>query len=472
MPSVVLVDRDGVEHTVSNLTTLQHALFRNGMRPDTGTVAQAVATVADGQSLPAALQRLLEEYPEPAAAATSGPLPGLLGGRLPARLEPALRTPSRIGATGHGWTGGAGDDTTIKMVGDLSYRAVTNGAAGSLYVSAPVYGTAQDWSKVTPRLVVRFDSIDRIQTFALNITTGAGNVFSAAIPTASLVAGDWHVLTVPRGMFAVATGTPTWTGVTRAEIRFQDKGGTAPFTVWLHGVDLVADRSEVYPNGVMVLEGDDGYASQGTLLRGLAESLGVPLTLPLITERVTSGGNLTLADLRSMERAGHELACHAHTAAFHNNTSASAAEAEADFTAQQQWYADNGLTFGLLDYALCPGVGSPVPEGDKMEALRRRFRSVRVNSGFYESTVVAEPHKLRSLLFTGDSNANLQTHIDRMSVPGGVFILALHEVIAGSTNGTASSLPAIAINNLRTVLQYAAGKGMAFRTRADLLAGR
>jgi hypothetical protein len=396
----------------------------------------------------------------------------LLSTKRPAALAPALRAPSRIGAAGHGWTGGAGDDTAVKLLGDLSYRAVTNGAGGSLYLSAPVYATAQDWSRVTPRLIARVDDPSRIQTFALNITTGTGNVFTASVPTTSLTPNDWHVLTVPRGLFTIAAGAPVWTGVTRAELRFQDKGGAAPLTVWTHGVDLLPDRAETYPNGVMVLEADDGYASQGTLLRGVAESVGAPVTLPLIAERVTSGGNLTLADLRSMERAGHQLACHAHTVAFHGNAGATAEQAEGEFVTQQRWYEDNGLPFGALDYALCPGTGSPVPEGAKLDALRRHFRSVRVNSGFYDSTVPADPHRLRSVLFTGDSNANLQTHIDRMSVPGGVFVLALHEVIAGGTNGTASGLPAISVNNLRTVLQYAASKGMAFRTRADYLAGR
>jgi len=64
MPSVVLVDRDGAEHTVSTLLDLQHRVFRNGMRPDSGTLAQAVATVANGQPVPAALQRLLDEFGE------------------------------------------------------------------------------------------------------------------------------------------------------------------------------------------------------------------------------------------------------------------------------------------------------------------------------------------------------------------------------------------------------------------------
>lgn len=87
MPAVVLVDRDGTEHTVSTLLGLQHALFRNGMRPDTGTVAQAVATVANGQPVPAALQRLLEEFPEPSG--DSGELPAEVSHPLTLRSSAA-----------------------------------------------------------------------------------------------------------------------------------------------------------------------------------------------------------------------------------------------------------------------------------------------------------------------------------------------------------------------------------------------
>jgi hypothetical protein len=64
MPSVVLVDRDGNEHTVSTLLGFQHAVYRSGMRPDTGTIADAVTTLANGGAIPASLQRLLEEFPE------------------------------------------------------------------------------------------------------------------------------------------------------------------------------------------------------------------------------------------------------------------------------------------------------------------------------------------------------------------------------------------------------------------------
>jgi hypothetical protein len=399
----------------------------------------------------------------------------LLGARGRVGLGPAIRAAARIGSAGHGWsiTGGV-DDASVKMLGELSYKVVTGGTGVTITLNGPVFATPQDWSKSIPRLLFRIDDLTRVNFWTVNVVTGAGNVFTSGGGLASYVtaiSNEWAVLTLPRGFFTVSTGTPVWTGVTQVQINLKDKAAGG-FTFWTHGVDLLPDLAATYPNGVFILEADDGYASQKTMLLPLAEGLGVPVTLPLIIERVTSGqAGMTVADLKAFERSGHQLASHAYSSTFHGTAGASAATAEADFTAQQRWYDDNGLD-GSMDYACCPGTGSVIAEGSAlMDVVRRRFRSVRNNAGYYETAVPPDPHRFRSLLYAGDT-AVLTTHINRMTTPGGVFLLAMHEIIAGSTNGTASGLTAPAYANLKTALQLAASNGMAFRTRADLLAGR
>lgn len=403
----------------------------------------------------------------------ASPLPAMLA-RKPVEKMPPGYNLARIAQTGHGWTGGAADDTTVKQLGDLSYRAVTNGSGGSLYLSSATF-TARDLTKYALRVMVRISDATRVQTFQVYVDSASGtsNAYVGNVQFANVIrSGEWQIFTIPRASFSVVAGTPDWAAVTGVRLRFQDKGGSAPFTVYTHGVDLLPDYAHLYPNGVFVLEADDGYASQKSLLLPLCDALGVPVTLPIITDRITGGAaGITASDLRAFQLNGHQPTCHAMTTTFHNNASATAAEAEADFIEQQNWLADEGLHAGALDYALCPGSGPTtfVTDADKLAAIKRRFRSARTTAGFTETILPAEPHQYRAVLFSGNSNANLQTNIDWASGPGGVLTLALHEVLSGGTNGTASSLPAIAVNNLKTVLQYAAGKGMAFRTRTDLL---
>jgi hypothetical protein len=101
------------------------------------------------------------------------------------------------------------------------------------------------------------------------------------------------------------------------------------------------------------------------------------------------------------------------------------------------------------------------------------WRSARMFSGQgWETVVPGDPLSFRSLGFSGNTTANLQTNIDQAAGAGGVFHFSFHDVLAGSTNGTSGGLQAIAVNNLQTVVNYALGKGMVFRTRADWLARR
>lgn len=396
----------------------------------------------------------------------------LLGAKRPESLLPSLRTGQRIAGAGHGWTGtNTADDITVKMLGDRSLK-LTPPANTSATATSPVF-TAQDWSKGAVRLIIRLDDFTKLNFYSVLITTGVGNTFNSngLSQHAGYVAGDWMIITIPRAHFTPA-GSPTWAGVTQVAVTVKSNAGVT-VVANIHGVDLIQDKAEVYPNGVFVLEADDGYPSQKSLLLPLVESLGIPLTLPLIIDRIINNqASMSVADLKAFERAGHQLASHAYASAFHDNAAATIVEAEADFIAQQRWYDDNGLSFGALDYALCPGTGSPVADSNlKNDALRRRFRSIRVNSGYYETANPSNPYRLRSLLYANDT-AVLTTHINKQSVPGGAFIFAMHGVVAGSTNGTDSGLSAPAINNLKTALQLAASNGMAFRTRADYVAGR
>ena len=305
---------------------------------------------------------------------------------LPRTQSPAP-APGRVitrFAAGHAWTSGT-DDTTVKLFGDRSYRGVTNGAGGSLYLSSPTFASVIDASRSVFRLWLRALDPTRISQIQVYVTTGAGNTLVGGV-NSNLIAGEWAAVTINRAQFTASAGTPTWTGVTKVEVRLVDKGGSAPATVWLGGVELLPDLATLYPNGVFILEADDGYAGQLTNMLPVTSTRGVPVTFNVIAERFignTPSAGMTSTDLRTLQdKQGWQISLHAYAQATHDTVNTTPENWEIDFAQQKAWLHENGLHAGVDEYALCPGTGSPVAEGPLFDALRRTFRSVRVNSGF------------------------------------------------------------------------------------------
>lgn len=389
-------------------------------------------------------------------------------------MPPPSKVISRF-PSGHAWTGGS-DDLAIKLFGDRSYKGTTNGTGTNLTLASPAL-TAQDWSASYLRIVLRVDDPTKVNTLQVFVDSGSvGNAYIATVATSALSTfllkvDDWVTLTVPRSAFTIPA-TPGWSNIVSVRVRIQDKS-TGAVTLHVAAVELLPDLASVYPNGVLVLEGDDGFPGQKTNLRPMLDAIGVPCTLNPIIDRVTSGASgYTVADLRDMQdKSGWQISGHASTQAFHDATNASTATAAADFAANKAWLHSNGLHGGADDYALCPGA-TPLPVGPMRDTIGNYWRSARMFSGQWETVIPSDPLSFHSLGFSGQTNATLQTNIDQAAVAGGVFHFSFHDVLSGSTNGTSGGLQAIAVNNLQTVVNYALGKGMVPRTRADWLARR
>lgn len=385
-----------------------------------------------------------------------------------------LTPPSKVvfrfnGATGFTGTG-VTDDTTTKLFGDRTVKVTSSNAIGRS-ADSPTFA-AQDWSKSIIRVWMKVDNAANFAQGIMYLTMANGAIVSTSIG-GNLQNGEWSCYTVNRALFGVNAGTPDWTAITRVSLQ-TNPGASVTLNTWFGGVDLIPDNSAAYPNGVMIVEFDDAYAGQLTNAVPVLGPRGIPATFNVISERITSGvAGITAAQLRDLQdRHGWSVSCHAYATAAHGSTVNPVDVMEADFQRQKHWLHANGLHSGANHLALCPGTGSPVAAGLMMDAIQRSFESVRVNSGPWETSIPGDPLRLRSKLFVNDTNATLQQHIDKAAGAGGAYILTMHDVIAGSTNGTSNGLQAIAANNLASVLDYAAGKGMVFRTRADYIAGR
>jgi hypothetical protein len=386
-------------------------------------------------------------------------------------LTPPSRVITRFPA-GHGWTGGA-DDTTVKLFTDRSYRITTNGSGGNAYLTSPVMA-AINCSGSSLRLVFRVNNAARLANVSINAKTDGSNLYQGSVQV-NAITDEWAVVTLARSTLT-AIGAPNWASITQFDVFVSDKGGAAPLTFYLAAVELVPDLAATYPSGVFILEADDGYPGQKSNLAAVVAQRGIPVTYNVITDRFTGGtpaSGMTAADLRAFQdKYGWQVSCHAYAGADHDGNPSTAAVMEASFLRQKHWLHANGLHAGADHYALCPGTGSPVAEGAMLDAIIRNFRSARVNSGFYETAVPGDPMRLRSILFTGNTNAQLQANINAVSGAGGALIFTLHDVLAGGTNGTSAGLSAMGATNLATILDYAASRGMVFRTRADYLDGR
>lgn len=443
-------------------------------------IADAVADLIqdDASSVASALKAAFVSSTDPAALITSPDGVSQSGLWMPAVSRSPLPAPSKIVSrfpSGHGWVGGT-DDLTAGLFTDRSYKVTTGGTGASTYLTSPI-GAAVDCSKSVIRIVFKVDNATRLSTLAINATSSTGNAYSANVQT-NVISGEWCIATINRSQFSIAVGAPDWTAITKWDVWLRDKGASAPVTIWLAAVELLPDLSATYPNGVFIMECDDGYAGQKTFLAPVVGQRGIPVTYNVITERFTGDNppsGMTPADLRTFQdKYGWQISCHAYAMADHGGTPSTAATMEASFQRQKQWLHANGLHSGVDHLALCPGTGSPVAEGAMMDVIRRSFRSVRVNSGYYETAIPADPLRLRSVLFSGAGQtvANLQTNITAIAGAGGAFIYTIHDVVSGATDGTSNGLSAQAAVNLATVLDFAASKGMAFRTRADFIDGR
>lgn len=423
---------------------------------------------------------------EPAALVTSTDGTSTFGLWSPGRGQRPTPPPSKVITRfqpGHAWTPGASfaDDSANALFGVSSAKLTTNGTGTSIYAASPTF-TAQDWSTSNIRLWIKFADFTKIATFQMNIFTGAGIAFGSGNLYASITPNEWTAVSIPRSQFSIAVGSPVWTGVTQIQIRFVDTSTIT--TVWLGGFELVPDRATTYPNGVLIIGFDDGYAGQFTNALPILDARGIPATFYPIIERITNGSaGVTWDKLRQLQdKHGWQISNHAFTNNAHSADLGDAA-IEQDLLRSKHALHANGLHYGVDDIGLSPGYSGGtgktfLPEGTRMNILRKNVRAIRTNAGPLETGVPSDQMRIKSLLYSGQTVSQLQTNLDLVLPKAGngnspaALVVTFHDVITGSTDGTSNSLAAPASTNLATFLDYAISKGVAFRTLGDWIEGR
>jgi peptidoglycan/xylan/chitin deacetylase (PgdA/CDA1 family) len=398
-----------------------------------GTVAPADLTVSARASL--------------AAADAAAPLSLLtLPGRLP--QFPAASSVVTLGQASHGWVGSTGfvaDDTTEFCVGTQSMAMPTAGTGATYKIEKTSLSVDTTGQQI--RIRVHITNLAYLHTMkflagnASNYTDSyTWTIAEAALGSEAVTEGEWATITLPFSS-ATVSGSPTRSGITAMKLTVRDNNTAHSVTARLQSVELVAEPSSVFANGLVSITFDDGWATQWTLAKPILDAAGLKATLFNIQDKIGTAGRLTAAQCTTMQGQGHEICSHMATTAAHNSTwtGLTGAELTADINAQITAQRTNGWR----------GAGTAYPSGahgvttDSLSTLKyaQRFAYARtVCSRFMETFPPSDPHRLRaqsgistysggydpSLIYTDTTGL-----IDRAKDTKAWLILVFHGLTAG-----------------------------------------
>jgi peptidoglycan/xylan/chitin deacetylase (PgdA/CDA1 family) len=409
-------------------------------------------------------------------AATFAPVAG---------LQPAGKLPPLF--TGHGFTlskgGTASDnlnDTSDAALGSQSLKVVTDGiGTDTRYERLSAFSL--DLTGRYPVLWVKVDDVTHLAAIEVWFgKTGFGTAYrfspwnsvttEARIET--IQSGKWIRATMPWSTQTLigTFGTPARNNLDSIRVAVRDDATGNPVTVHIGGVGSMPEPRDVWPNGVVSLTFDDGYASQNTAARAKMDQYGFPGVAYVICDIVGAAGRLSLTNLSDMQRqSGWQIGAHAYSLGNHNAVGGFTGLAPDALTQElrllKQWMLDNGFPDGE-DFAYPQGYFNEQVLGQ----IRRFYRTARSTiSRTQETWPPAEPHKMRVRNCTASTTlANIQGWVDDAYTNGYWLILVLHSIDDSSLAG-GNSLPTAIFNS---AVDYIAGKAIPVLTVADVAAGR
>jgi peptidoglycan/xylan/chitin deacetylase (PgdA/CDA1 family) len=437
-------------------------------------------------------------------------LAGDLGGSAAAPTVPQLATKSQyahnprpatvndkvvtIFATGHGWTiqGTNGtinsnlNDTSKFCQGTQSVKLVSDGAGTgqTITLRSPVV-TALDWTGNLPKIWVEVEGRANLNRIAFTAFSGStSNSYSWTFDHGT----DLYPLTqesifIPLTLsFADATisGSPSRSNITQFQFSFSDTG--VPVTVRLNGVAYRPDGSNLYPNGVVTINFDDGWDTQYTNARPILEAAGFRANINVIAGTIGTTNYMTTDMLQQLhDEDRHEINCHAYTLANHNLNfvqllaTQGVAALDSELAGIKQWLTDNGFLNGADILALPNGAYNidPANATSVMTEAKKFFSYVRTiysHQGQYVETVPpSNPYAIRAISgisgFTGGISATaVQAYIDKVKAQAGWGILTFHRIVT-----TAASTNECSIADFQTIVSYLASAGVAVRTVGDVM---
>ena len=416
-------------------------------------------------------------------------IPSPAASRAPAVI-PAISTPKPTAAkvitsfqSGHGWTATAGatgttNDTSQYVRGTQCISMLTKGAG----VQASVRNTAItsfSAANCQLRITMKLTNVVNLQTLSIYAgDTGLANYYLWTLQSATATPevnyfqeGEWITMTMDWHS-ATSSGSPNRTAITCMQISAYDNNTGQLVGVAVQSVELVADQSVPFPNGVISITFDDSWDSPYTLGKQELDKYGYPATVYHIWDLLDTSGRATTAQIQNAEGyCGWENGAHAATLADHAAwfTTMSVGALEEDFRRQHEAAASKGIRLDGLAY----------PNGAHnaaIVALMKKYFSYgrTIVPKIRETPLPGNPFKLRasssiSAYAGGVPVATLTTattgYIDLTKANKSWLILVFHKITAGAATSTSECAQA----DLATILAAINTAGVPVMTVRDVL---
>lgn len=355
---------------------------------------------------------------------------------------------------GHGFTSSGGtftaNDTTTYVRGSQCATLVTPGDSNTYYVTGSV--STYDTTSRVPRVTAQIADITTLSNLQIDLCTDTtwSNGWTwtcqgGATGSNYYTSGDWVTQTLSFHD-AVKIGTGSRSGLAAVRIRIKDTGTAA--TVHLQAVDLVADGTQTWPNGVISITFDDVYQDALDNGKPRLDLYGYPATTFVIADRIGRTGRVTLTELKTLQDDnGWELSSHAYLDADHSATytGLTAAQLDADARQMKAYAVQNGFRAAdLVAYPL--GQYGLTTDGASTTGILRKYFAAGLSTvaKTHETYPPSDAFRVRRLSaissYTGGYAPTSLTQsggdLDLCKANGSWLILAFHEVVTGAPTAT------------------------------------
>jgi hypothetical protein len=354
--------------------------------------------------------------------------------------------------SGHGWTSGSGgtqnyDDTSTFYAGTQCASITTGGTGVAKYLRRTGIGPYDLTGKML-KLAIRFDNQAHLSnsTFAIQFDAASdsfANIFRFGLWTTQgqkyQKEGDWCNFAIPwdSNLYEIAAGTPDRSYITDFQIRVIDDNTSEAVTAYCGQLSIISEHSS-YPNGVVSITFDDGWATVPNVAAPILATNAFPATAYVISEYVGAVNRVTLADLSSLQSAGWDIAAHAYSASAHNDRYVNLTEQQVadDCDLMIAWLKANG--FNGWRHMAYPGGDFDDGPTDALAVIRTKYLAARtIYQRMQETYPPSDAHKLRVCYVTNTSSlAVVQGFVDRAVASKEWLILVFHTLVSAPSVST------------------------------------
>ena len=397
--------------------------------------------------------------------ATYGPRGASLAPASPAPAPPTGQPVSRFQA-GHAWTDAAGGwavKTDIVMHGSQSWGFDAVGAAN--HVTRLEFPSPVDVRGKNVVLDCYISDPTKVTSFVASVDSGAtGNSNSMNYPPLAARARDaaaWSPWVAHYGAAYDQIGAPDRSAMRRIALRVVTSG---PVVFRINSVRFVTQRdlTPAHPNGVIILESDDGGGTNNLFHRVLSE-YGIPGTINMIAENADRPDRLTTEQLRTWQADGWDVQGHAYALTSQNYLGLTAAEVDKDMAKLKGWLLENGFSGQFLAY----------PQGGYNETVKkvaaRYFRGGRTVDATPVTAPGLRPYAIAAHSVNNtDSIATITQIMDSYVASGAPLHLVFHHFEDAGDINTTIDAKGWTTGRLRAIVEHGLAKGYTFATYSQV----